>query len=78
MSLDRKLAWSIQDFAELHGISVSKVWDEIAQDELQTISVGDRRLVTPEQRSQWIERKAERARERRAARAKAREAEAAE
>ena len=72
MSLEHKLAWSIPDFAELHGISESKVWDELSNNELESMSVGDRRLITPEQRARWIERKAERARQRDAARVKAR------
>jgi hypothetical protein len=73
-----KLAWSIATFAKLNDLGESTIWNEIAAEELETMAVGDRTLITPEMRDRWVERKAERARQRRAARAKAREAEPAE
>ena len=68
-----KLAWSIPEFAKLHGVGESTIWNELAAGELDSIAVGDRTLITPEQREPWLARKAERAKQRRAARAKLRE-----
>ena len=65
-----KLAWSIPEFAKLHCVGESTIWNELAAGELESISVGDRALITPEQRERWLVRKAENARQRRAARAK--------
>jgi hypothetical protein len=63
-----KLAWSVPSLAESVDVSPSLIWKEIADGELETISVGDRTLITVEQRERWLKRKAERARQRRAAR----------
>jgi hypothetical protein len=71
------LAHDVREIAAGAKVSEAKVWQEIASGALETIVIGDRRLATPKQIEQWLERKAEHARERRAARLKARETEAA-
>jgi hypothetical protein len=63
-----KLAYSVPEFAKANTVSESLIWREIGDGELETLLVGDRRLITPEQGARWHERKAEQARQRRAER----------
>ena len=66
------LAYDVAEIASGAKVSEAKVWQEIASGDLETGSIGDRRLATPKQIEQWLERKAEKARQRDAARAKSR------
>jgi hypothetical protein len=62
------VAFDVPMIASMAKISPAKVWAEIAANELETILIGDRRLATPAQIERWLERKAARAREKRAER----------
>ena len=66
------LAYTVPEVATGAKISEAKVWLEIADGELETCMVGDRRLITPEQAQRWLKRKADRAKAVREQRAKAR------
>jgi hypothetical protein len=61
-NLTIKLAYSVPNFADANDVSESQIWAEIANGELESIKVGDRRLITAEQGVRWHQRKAERAR----------------
>ena len=63
-------AYDVREIAARTKISEGKVWTEISSGELETITIGDRRLATPEQVARWLNRKAERARQRREQRGK--------
>jgi hypothetical protein len=73
----RRQASSVSEFAAEHRISEGKVWAEIAAGELESMRVGDRRLISDEQAARWRERKAEVARLHREERAKTRKAQPA-
>jgi hypothetical protein len=60
-----KKARSVPEVAAAYGVSDGLIWKEIAIGELESLLVGDRRLITDEQERRWRERKAERARQKR-------------
>jgi hypothetical protein len=68
------MAWSVPEFADLNGVSESKIWAEISEGELETIKVGDRTLITSAQGEHWHRRKAAAAKTARTKRARARDA----
>lgn len=53
-----RLGWDPAEFAELHGIGRSRVYAEIAEGALPSMKVGRRRIITPEHRAEWLNRKA--------------------
>jgi hypothetical protein len=61
------LAFSVPEIAAGAKVSEAKIWTEIAEGELETILVGDRRLATPDQVERWLKRKAESAAQKRLA-----------
>jgi predicted DNA-binding transcriptional regulator AlpA len=63
------LALDVKEIAASVRISEGLVWKEIQTGDLETVMIGDRRLATPAQIEQWLQRKAERARQRREERA---------
>jgi hypothetical protein len=69
-----KLGYNIGEFAEAADLSESFVRAEIARNELETCLAGDRRIITPDQAARWLERKAERARQKQAERERRRAA----
>jgi excisionase family DNA binding protein len=67
------LTYTVRELAASAKVSETKIWMEIADGELETILVGDRRLITPQQAERWLERKAARAKTVREQRAKKRD-----
>jgi hypothetical protein len=53
------LAYDVPEIAAGAKVSEAKIWMEIAEGELETILVGDRRLATPDQVERWLKRKEE-------------------
>ena len=51
-----RAAFSINEIAYQVGVGRNKIYDAIADNELQTIKVGRRRLITFAQRDRWIKR----------------------
>ena len=48
-----KLAFSVDEFAEAHGICRATVYKEINEGRLQTMKVGRRRLISEESATSW-------------------------
>jgi hypothetical protein len=54
---DRIITAPVNDFSRISGLGVSTVWKLIAEEELETISVGKRRLVVLDSYRRFVERK---------------------
>jgi hypothetical protein len=63
---ETKSAFNVKTVANRNSVSEGTIWGEIRRGELESLRIGDRRLITPEQEARWLERKAERERQRRA------------
>jgi hypothetical protein len=61
----RRRAHSVPEVARRIGVSESLMWAEVGSGECESILIGDRRLITEEQETRYLERKAERARQKR-------------
>jgi hypothetical protein len=61
----RRRARFVPETARRLGVSESLLWSEIAKGECESITIGDRLLITDEQEERYLARKAERARQKR-------------
>jgi hypothetical protein len=61
-----RTAFDVRTVARRAGVGESTIWAEIRHGELESFTIGDRRLVTPEMEARWIARKVERERQKRA------------
>jgi hypothetical protein len=66
------LGYTPDEVATAAQVSVALIRKEISLGELESLLIGDRRLIRPDQLERWLQRKAERAKRQRAQRARQR------
>jgi excisionase family DNA binding protein len=53
---DNRLAYRVEEFAKMAGVSTPFVWVEIRKGNLQSLKVGRRRLILAKQAAEYLER----------------------